>query len=379
MSPVGMSLLLGLSLALFTYSAVRRWRLMCVGGPEAAFSIRNASELFTRIRNTLVYAFGQKKMPYYRSAGIAHMLIFFGFMVLLLRSVILWGRGYDLSFDFFGLLASGSLLGNGYSLLKDIFAALVILGASVFVYYRVLAPQRRMTLGFEGLLILFIIISMMVADMLYDGASLLIEARTENAEPLFHLYEPAGSVFAIMLSKVTIGSAALTFLKHAGFWWHSAFVLIFLNLLPYSKHFHVITAIPNVFAASGLPAGALPKVEDLEGKVEREEALGISKLQDLSWKDILDLYTCTECGRCSDNCPAYTTDKKLSPKHLTLAIRDHLYDSEKALLGDGGVAELSSASKDVSKLAVHGNPPPDAYFRSATPLGLVPAHRSPRT
>ena len=75
------------------------------------------------------------------------------------------------------------------------------------------------------------------------------------------------------------------------------------------------------------------KVDDLEGKVEREESLGISKITDLSRSHILDLYTCTECGRCSDNCPAFITDKKLSPKHITLALRDNLYASEKNMFG----------------------------------------------
>ena len=73
----------------------------------------------------------------------------------------------------------------------------------------------------------------------------------------------------------------------------------------------------------------------VEGKVEREESLGINKITDLTYKGILDLYTCTECGRCSDNCPAFITNKKLSPKHLTLALRNHLYDTEEAMFGKG--------------------------------------------
>ena len=94
----------------------------------------------------------------------------------------------------------------------------------------------------------------------------------------------------------------------------------------------MLTVIPNVFAYDRRP-NALPKVDDLEGKVEREESLGINRLSDLTYKHIMDLYTCTECGRCSDNCPAYITGKKLSPKHLTLAIRDHLYATEKDMFG----------------------------------------------
>jgi hypothetical protein len=74
-------------------------------------------------------------------------------------------------------------------------------------------------------------------------------------------------------------------------------VLIFLNILPYSKHFHIITAVANVFARNPRQ-NTLPTITDIEGKVEREEAIGFAKITDLSWKDVLDLYTCTECGRC---------------------------------------------------------------------------------
>ena len=167
--------------------------------------------------------------------------------------------------------------------------------------------------------------------------------------------------------------------QHLGFWWHSAFVLIFLNILPYSKHFHVLTVIPNVFAYERRP-NALPKVEDLEGKVEREESLGINQLGDLTYKHILDLYTCTECGRCSDNCPAYITGKKLSPKHLTLAIRDHLYATENAMFGtDTLVAEPSDAPADPPKPSAGEEPihtfpaaPDGGYFVGETVVDLVP-------
>jgi Fe-S oxidoreductase len=131
-----------------------------------------------------------------------------------------------------------------------------------------------------------------------------------------------------------------------------------------------------VFTRDHAPAGQLPNVVDLEGKVEREEAVGIAKVTDLSWKHILDLYTCTECGRCSDNCPAYTTGKKLSPKHLTLALRDHLFASEQAMFGSDGIADLGEAqpSAEGHRTELHTKPglPPDAYFVPDQVVDLVP-------
>src|SRR5262249_37820808 len=138
----------------------------------------------------------------------------------------------------------------------------------------------------------------------------------------------------------------------------------------YSKHFHIITAIGNVFARNP-GANKLPTITDLEGKVEREEPIGFSKITDLSWKDVLDLYTCTECGRCSDNCPAYTTDKKLSPKHLTLALRDHLYAAAGPILS--GAPKVDGVPEE-QRVPLPTKPPPpaDGYFQSAEVVELVP-------
>ncbi len=360
-----MSLLLGVNLAFFAWTAQRRVRQVFVARGAARFTWRQG-ELLARVKDTLVYALGQRRMTKYTVAGLAHILIFAGFLVLLLRSLLLWGRGYDVGFDFFGVLGAGTLLGDGYNLAKDIFACLVVLGASVFVWLRVVVRSPRMTLGVEGLVILGIIITMMLADFLYDGAGQVLHARALHQEWAFHAFEPVGSLFALGLKGVE-DTGVLKLLWHAGFWWHAALVLIFLNILPYSKHFHIITAFPNVFTRDRSPYGRLPKIDDLEGRVEREEALGIGKLEDLSWQHALDLYTCTECGRCSDHCPAYITDKKLSPKHLTLALRDHLYDTEAALL-HGKTPE----SDERGPLRTHPEPPEDAYFRNETPQALVP-------
>jgi Fe-S oxidoreductase len=369
-----MTLILVLLPGIFAWSAARRIRLATLGPGEPRFSIEG-DDLNKRIADTFVYAFGQRKMPNekYKWAGVAHIMVFAGFMVLTINSVLLWGRGFDPGFDMFGLLALSNPIGAGYSILKEVMALLTVVGASVFVYYRTVNVQKRMTLSGEGLLILGIIITMMLADFLYVGSSLALVSAHTGAGVHYSLVEPVGSVVGMALGGVGLGKGALTFLQHFGFWWHSAFVLIFLNILPFSKHFHIITAIPNVFARP-LQPHKLPTIEDIEGKVEREEAIGYAKITDLSWKDVMDLYTCTECGRCSDNCPAYTTDKKLSPKHLTLALRDHLYACEPDLLNRGTSA--AQPEMDPSQVANpemhHADPPKDAYFTPDRPVNLVP-------
>jgi len=345
-----MIILLFAGWGVFAWSAHRRWRLMNVGVAEDRFD-----QPARRLRATWTYAVKQLRMRRYPLAGVAHMFIFAGFGVLLLRSLILWGRGFDESFDFW-IFGPEHWLGAAYAFLKDVFVVLVIVGTLVFFYYRVVARLARMTLSTEGLVILGIILAMMLADLLYEGASIVLEHRprgivavsegaagatstTEDPRLGFAPFipsEPAASVAAATVC--CLESTTLVTLKHLGFWTHSALVLIFLNLLPYSKHFHVITAIPNVYTQSLHPPGRLPPIVDIDGRLEREETLGIRRIQQFSWKAILDFYTCTECGRCSDHCPATRTGKKLSPKHLTLDLRDFLYKHETALVAGSGTS-----------------------------------------
>jgi len=364
MSPIAMTLIFILTLSMFAWSAQRRWRLLMVTSPEPEVRLDDLG-LLDRITNVVTYALGQKKMPggHYQAAGYAHIAIFLAFQVLLLNTVLLWGRAFVPSFDFFGLLSEEHLFGKGYSLIKELAAMGAIVGSFVFVYYRLIKRERRMTLSGEGLLVLFIIITMMFADMLYVGGRMALAGETH-----WVWWAPFGSALAVAFSGLSASSQLV--LEHVGFWWHATWVLLFLNMLPFSKHFHVITSLPNVFFGSLEPKGKLPDVEDIEGKIEREEPIGISKIEHLSWKHALDLYTCTECGRCSDNCPAYTTGKKLSPKHFTLALRDHLYDLETHFLGNAGI-ELPGGDALDPDAQVHGDPPEGAYFRKAQPVELI--------
>ena len=367
--------LLVVAFGIFGWSALGRFRLLLVGRPANRFD-----RIGDRLAAVWRYAFQQEKMDYYQPAGWAHKLIFFGFIVLLFRTLVLWGRGFYAPWNLL-VLAPYTTVGSAYEFIKDIVACLVLLGVSVFFYFRLIRPQKRMTLHWEGVMILCIIATMMLADMAYDGATTLLAAHnvewcsaSRGSTPLAlcpaisHVVapllpvgaamgtapvvahgghydfwpSPAGSIFAVLFAS--LGALPLLVIAHAGFWIHSTLVLLFLNLLPHSKHFHVITAIPNVFFRDLTPAGRLkPMAENSDGIAtlmmeasEMEDAkaapIGAARIQHFTWKAILDFYTCTECGRCSDNCPAHKTGKILSPKQLTLDLRNHLYKEEKPLV-----------------------------------------------
>jgi Fe-S oxidoreductase len=377
MNPTAMTSILVAALAAFGWSAFRRWNLLRVGT-----NVNRFDDLAARLRGTWRYAFQQDKMDNYSPAGIAHKAIFAGFIVLLLRSLMLWGRAFSPSFNFW-IMGPTQPLGEIYEFIKDTFATFVLAGVTVFFYYRVLNPQKRMTLHFEGVLILMIIATMMLADMTYDGAATTLAAERASicgAHPLVSAAScatiatitapyapdaslgysffpsPAGSLFAAVFQAMSLKAGTLAILAQVGFWTHSTLVLIFLNILPHSKHFHIITAIPNVFTRDLAPPGRLaPMAASAEKLGELVMAagdlpdptaapIGIGRIEHVSWKAILDFYTCTECGRCSDNCPAHRTGKILSPKHLTLDLRDHLYAREQELIREKSAAPAAPAA-----------------------------------
>lgn len=411
MNPIAMGVLIAGMLIFFGWTMRRRWTLMRVGSNTHESRMEGALE---RLRLTWTFAFWQKKMRYYFTAGLAHNLIFLGFIILLLRTLILWGRGFDPSFNLwiFGadsvLGPFGTQLGHAYNFAKDILALLVIAGALVFVYYRTVNKQKRMSLSVEGLVILGIIIVMMLADILYDGAQTVLSHKYaslcadganswcgaaakliapvgEVSAPLsYHGYpEPAGSAVSLALQGLGLGS--LVVLGNVGFWIHASLVLVFLNILPYSKHFHIITAIPNTFFSDTTPRGRLrPLAKSSEALMEVVEKatdgedmhaapVGYARIQHFTWKDMVDFYTCTECGRCSDHCPAATTGKVLSPKHLTLDLRDHLFERQDEVMKVGRVPHVTleemaaPTADDAEPLNVEA-----ALTSEFRPLNLVP-------
>ena len=325
MNPVVMTIVLVVGWFAFFWSTWLRFRILVKMQPE-----QRLDRLFERTKRTILYAMGQKRMPRYPVAGITHMLIFWGFCVLLVRSIILWGRGYSEPFCLW--ILCDNWLGKLYGIGKDLFIIAVFSAATVAIINRFVnrkTTASRMSHSFEAYLILFIIWIMMAADVVYDWANLIHHARTADVAVHFTLVEPLGSILAGVFPARGLETGTLDILRHAGFWTHSGLVLIFLNILPYTKHFHVITAIPNVFLQNLEPEGRLKPIENIYD----QEEYGISTIDKMSWKSVLDLYTCTECGRCSDICPAWTTGKLLSPKQLTVDLRDHLYHNMEDFIG----------------------------------------------
>ncbi len=323
MQPIAMTVLFVVAFGAFGFTLLGRWRLMRAGPWDLPFD-----QPGERLRRMAKFALGQWRLPRHKLAGIAHIFIYAGAVIMLLRAMILFARGFIDNPHFgYWLFDTGTPLGGLYSFVKDVLVVLVMVGILIFLYYRVIRYLPRLNLNFEGVLILMILSGLMLSDVLYDGAT--IARYGDHAS----VWEPLGSLAAIPLRDLP--QQSIVFWQHLGFWTHVGLILGFMNILPYTKQFHEMTAFFNVYFQPLGPAGCLPNIEDIEGMVEREETLGVRRIDQFGAKAVLDFFSCTECGRCEDQCPASNTGKKLSPKDLTGALRDFGYKHQ-WVLGTGG-------------------------------------------
>lgn len=270
-----------------------------------------------RIFDTFKYAFGQLRFlrRFERFHGLAHILIFWGALVVTINTIHIIGRGFVPAWHLPGFGPHGA--GPAYAFVKDLFTLSVMIGCALAFYNRVLNRPARMILSAEALVILAWIFSMMAMDWLYESTRFILQpARPEQTAAFL------GMLGRHMLLGMgfTASDPATAALHAAGFWGHLLLAFSFLNYLPYCKQFHELTAIPAVFMHSIKPRGALSRMD-----LESEEALyGVGRIEDFSWKRGLDLYTCAECGRCQAGCPAHLTEKPLSPMRLIMDEREHL-------------------------------------------------------
>ena len=299
------------AVAFFVYSVSKRVRVLMAGRPDNRFA-----RIPERIGKTLEYAFAQKRMFRDPFAGFFHILIFGGFVVLTVRSLALVVEGLIPGF----VLLPGAA-GNAYTLVKDVFEVLTLAGVLLAVFRRAFARPKRLDLTWDAWLILFLIGFLMVTDLVAEGA------RTALAPG--HATPWAPVVAAIAGALAGAAPATLQALYEWCWWTHLLDLLFFGNYLPYSKHFHILVAIPNIFFMNLEPMGRLATVD-----LENTERFGASRVEDLTWKQMLDGYTCTECGRCRVVCPTALTGKPLDPKIFIGKVRDAVYEATPAILAE---------------------------------------------
>ncbi len=299
------------SFVFFGYNARRLIGYLRRGKPDPRFD-----RPLDRLKNVLVVAFGQTKLLREPLAGVMHFFIFWGFVILLLAVLEAIGEGFSERFSL-------AFLGPVYPalvFLQEVLGLLVLLSVVLALFRRyVIRPQRLEVHGhsqWDATLIL-VLIFLIICSMF--GQSAFNIRRGMAAAPSARI---VSSALAAAIGPGPAGTGEFWF---DAFWWmHLLLVLGFLNYLPFSKHLPVLTSIPNVYLSK---LGARGALKPLNLQDESAASFGVADVADLTWKQLLDGYTCTECGRCTASCPANITGKPLSPKKIIVDIRHRLMES----------------------------------------------------
>jgi Fe-S oxidoreductase len=290
--------------ALFGRRALLLVRLIRSGKPAPRFS-----DVPQRAKQEAVVVVGQSKLLYRLVPGLMHAAIFWGFLVLFPTIVIAMIGAVDPHATLPWLDAQG-----WYALLVDVFAMLVLVGVvAAFVIRKVQRPKRFVGshLG-EADLILALIAGIIVTLFLWHASRIALGLNEYPSR-----WAPISSAIAGALNGPLV-----PYLERAAVWAHVLIILSFLVYLPYSKHLHIMSAAFNVYFGRTRSRGRIEPVDF--DKPEAEVRFGSARTSDMTWKQMLDTVSCTECGRCQDVCPAYATGKALSPKLLIMAMRDQL-------------------------------------------------------
>src|SRR5829696_6942165 len=282
----------------------------------------------TRLKNVLVIGIAQKKIFRDPIAGPMHALIFWGFMVLTAGTVEILIAGVFPRFSFALILPDA--LYRVYSLSQDVFALLVIAAVGFALYRRlVLHPKRLEGDNLEhtdALIILSMIMGLMVTLLLFTAFELVVDPAAYGAEKV--VSRPLAMMVGAVVPAGPAHAAALVV------WWaHALLILVFLNYLPYSKHLHVVSSLINVYFSNTSGPGQKGVMRDMDLEADVEQ-FGASDVEHLSWKNLLDGYSCTECGRCTAACPANITGKPLSPRKIVINTRQRLMEKGPVVTGD---------------------------------------------
>ena len=300
---IALALAIGISIALFARRALFLYRLVRAGKPAARFD-----NVPARVRMEATVVVGQSKLLQRLLPGLMHAAIFWGFLVLFPTIVIAMIGAVDAHATLPWLGAQG-----WYALLVDVFALLVLAGVlTAFVIRKVVRPKRFVGshLG-EADLILVLIAGIVITLFLWHASQIAMRLNDYPSQwaPISNALSPVVAPAAPVLERVAV-------------WAHVLIILSFLVYLPYSKHLHILVAAINVYFGRTRARGRLEKV-DFE-QPEAEVRFGSARAGDMTWKQMLDTMSCTECGRCQEVCPAWNTGKPLSPKLLMMNLRDHL-------------------------------------------------------
>lgn len=323
--------------AVFAYIMVRRITPLVKAAPDDRFCC-----IAQRIGLVLKIWLAQWRQPRYMLAGILHILIFAGFIILGLRSTQLVIMGFSENFVLPGF---GGAVGRLYGTLKDYAATWVLIACVIAAIRRgIFKPQRYAVPPrygkdhtAEAIFVLGLISILMISESLFE-ASLAVAQSRQAAHAGFPAPLTLGWLFSHMLSGST--SAVLQNTHLVAYFMHDLTFFFFLCFLPLAKHFHVITSIFNVFFMRLEKGNVKPVRYGIsDEQLDKLDSVGVKVFEDFTWKHILDFYSCADCGRCSDRCPATAVGRPLSPRFISIKGRDYAFKHYPLIGGNGTQAK----------------------------------------
>src|SRR5687768_7222462 len=310
-----------IAFACFSISAQRLYRFLRVGKDEPRWN-----DIGKRVWNLLSIGVAQRKILRDPVAGPLHALVFWGFVVLTVGSVEILAAGAFPALAFDQWLPSGPY--RLFVLSQEGFAIFVLVAVSVLLYRRIVVKPARLqgdnVHSGDAILILSMIAGLMITLILASAFDRVIEPRMPIA------LQPVSGPVAMLFGWRSPESARVA--REMSWWSHALLILAFLNYLPYSKHLHVIVSLPNTFLSNTSGPGVIGAMKPMDLEAESEQ-FGASDVTHLTWKNLLDGFSCTECGRCTSVCPANITGKPLSPRKIVINTRERLSELAPAIVG----------------------------------------------
>ena len=331
MGPAAITALLLLATTAFLALAWRKLRIVVALRPENRWDAPLA-----RLRTVAVNGVLQRRMVKREwRPGVMHAVLFVGFLSLLLRKLQLLAIGYD------ELAAFPEWFAGPFAAFKDAIEIAVVIAVLYALHRRFVARPPRLEPNREAILVLGLILAIMVTDFAFDGFRFALLA--DRASPIAHERASAFAGGAVASVLAGLPADVLAAGYAISYWTQMVVVLSFLVILPLGEHFHIVTALPTLYVRRGRPANRVPSV-DLEKLMAAEEEsqmkAGIGSAVDLTWKEGLDAFTCTECGRCKDACPTHLTGKPLSMKMVNDSVKRHLVERADAIVAGDARGEL---------------------------------------
>jgi Fe-S oxidoreductase len=297
------------AVAVFVYGFYRHIGLWMAGGPE-----RRVDHVPQRVKLVAKHALGQARTLSQAYPGIMHAIMFWGFLALFMGTVLAT-IDYDITLPLWGYKLLKGRFYLFYETVLDLFGLFFVIGLGMAVWRRFVIRPHRIdpTARFANVLALLFVINL---------SGFVMEAcRLAVTQVWWAPWSPVGWALGQGMVAAGMSEGALRG-THLTVWLgHAALSLLFIAIIPYSYFLHMLTTPLNIFFSKLTPRGEIRKIDN----IEEAESLGISKLEEFSWKRRLDFAACVECGRCQAACPAYMAGTALSPKEIIVKLKRHMY------------------------------------------------------